>query len=120
MLISIDPPRFVLHFLFTISSLLVTWAVEEYYMTMLIKLGTQDEQAVIIHIYLQNCLLCEVLKIYFYRAVDLLVAHTGSDCPTNGITIENTIVHTYVTAEMIYCLLFRFHKLIFIGLLICY
>ena len=54
MLISIDPSRFVLHFLFNISSLLVTWAVEEYYMTMLIEFGTQDEQAVIIHTYLRK------------------------------------------------------------------
>ena len=54
MSISIDPSRFVLHFLFNISSLPVTWAVDEYYMTMLIEFGTQDEQAVIIHTYLRK------------------------------------------------------------------
>ena len=57
MSISIDPSRFVLHFLFNISSLPVTWAVNEYYTAMLIEFGTQDEQAVIIHTYLQKILI---------------------------------------------------------------
>ena len=39
-------------FFFNISSLPVTWAVDEYYMAMLIEFGTQDEQAVIIRTYL--------------------------------------------------------------------
>ena len=54
MSIPIDPSRFLLHFLFNISSLQVTWAVDEYYTAMLIEFGTQDEQAVIIHTYLRK------------------------------------------------------------------